>query len=127
MPSSTKVGQVDSAYIFVDGSGVGDVSEAMLTDRRILGEEGFVSVVTVVDLHTGSIVSGPDVHARGFAEDDSAFDGIRSQIAEALTSAMRDGVDDTRRLQQVTRRQMGKWVSDTYRRRPMLVPVVVEV
>ncbi|MBA8796291.1 ribonuclease J [Friedmanniella endophytica] len=119
------VGQVDSAYIFVDGSGVGDVSEAMLTDRRILGEEGFVSVVTVVDLHTGAIVSGPDVHARGFAEDDSAFDGIRSQIAEALTSAMRDGVDDTRRLQQVTRRQMGKWVSDTYRRRPMIIPVVI--
>ena len=119
------VGQVDSAYIFVDGSTVGDVSEAMLTDRKILGEEGFISVVTVVDLRTKSMVSGPDIHARGFAEDDSAFDDIRSQIAESLTDALRDGVDDTRRLQQVVRRQIGKWVSDTYRRRPMIVPVVI--
>ncbi len=118
-------GQVDAAYIFVDGSTVGDVSEAMLTDRKILGEEGFISVVTVVDLRTKSMVSGPDIHARGFAEDDSAFDDIRSQIAEALTSGLRDGVDDTRRLQQIVRRHIGKWVSDTYRRRPMIVPVVI--
>ena len=118
-------GQVDAGYIFVDGSTVGDVSEAMLTDRKILGEEGFISVVTVVDLRSKSMVSGPDIHARGFAEDDAAFDDIRSQIAEALTSALRDGVDDTRRLQQIVRRQIGKWVSDTYRRRPMIVPVVI--
>ncbi len=120
------VGQVDSAYIFVDGSTVGDISEAMLTDRRILGEEGFISVDRGGQ-HSGrkSMVSGPDIHARGFVEEDSAFDDIRSQIAESLTDALRDGVDDTRRLQQVVRRQVGKWVSDTYRRRPMIVPVVI--
>jgi ribonuclease J len=120
------VGKVDAGYIFVDGTTVGDISEASLTDRKILGEEGFISVVTVVDIRSQRIISGPDVHARGFVEDDSAFDSIRPQLAAALESALADGVDDSHRLQQLIRRKLGKWVNDTYRRRPMIVPVVVE-
>jgi ribonuclease J len=120
------VGKVDAGYIFVDGTTVGDISEASLTDRKILGEEGFISVVTVVDIRSQRIISGPDVHARGFVEDDSAFDSIRPQLAAALESALAEGVDDSHRLQQLIRRKLGKWVNDTYRRRPMIVPVVVE-
>ncbi|MGD7787235.1 ribonuclease J [Propionibacteriaceae bacterium Y1700] len=121
------VGQVEAGYIFVDGSVVGDISESSLTDRKILGEEGFISVVCVVDTHGGRILSGPDVHARGFVEDDSVFDSIKQDMVKALHASMDDGVHDTHRLQQVLRRKLGKWVSDTYRRRPMIVPVVVEV
>jgi len=120
------VGKVDAGYIFVDGSTVGDVSEASLTDRRILGEEGFISVVTVVNTHASKIVSGPDIHARGFIEDDSIFDSIRPVIVKALEDALAEGIDDTHRLQQIIRRRMGKWVSDTHRRRPMIVPVVIQ-
>jgi ribonuclease J len=120
------VGKVDAAYIFVDGATVGDISEAALTDRRILGEEGFVSIVAVVDTRTGKVVSGPDIHARGFVEGDQVFDAIRPQITQALESALADGTDDTYQLQQVIRRRMGRWVSDTHRRRPMIVPVVVQ-
>ncbi|HET9873064.1 MAG TPA: ribonuclease J [Propionibacteriaceae bacterium] len=120
------VGKVDAGYIFVDGTTVGDISEASLTDRRILGEEGFISVIAVVDIRAQRIISGPDVHARGFVEDDSAFNGIRPQLTSALQAALMDGVDDSHRLQQLIRRKLGRWVNDTYRRRPMIVPVVVE-
>jgi ribonuclease J len=120
------VGKIDAGYIFVDGSTVGDISETSLTDRRILGEEGFISVVTVVNTHASKIVSGPDIHARGFVEDDSVFDGVRPLITAALEEALADGVDDTHRLQQVIRRRLGKWVNDTHRRRPMIIPVVIQ-
>ncbi len=118
------VGSVDASYIFVDGATVGDITES-ITDRRVLGEEGFVSAITVVDLHNRSIVTGPEIHFRGLAEDLSAFDEARSRVETALLEAMRDGVDDTSRLQQVTRRAVGQWISRRLRRRPMIVPVVV--
>ena len=120
------VGKVDAGYIFVDGSMVGEISESSLTDRRILGEEGFISVITVVNTHASKIVSGPDIHARGFVEGDAVFDPVRPLIVAALEAALADGVDDTHRLQQVIRRRLGKWVSDTHRRRPMIIPVVIQ-
>ena len=102
------VGKVDSGYIFVDGTTVGDISEVSLTDRRILGEEGFISVVAVVNTHASRIVSGPDIHARGFVEDDSVFDPVRPLIISALEEALAEGVDDSYRLQQVIRRRLGR-------------------
>ena len=120
----TAVGKIDAGYIFVDGASVGDISEAALTDRRILGEEGFISVVVVINTHAGKIVSGPDIHARGFS-DAEAFDAIRPGIVSALEESLADGVEDTHRLQQVIRRRVGRWVNDTHRRRPMIVPVVI--
>ena len=120
------VGKVDAGYIFVDGTTVGDITEASLTDRKILGEEGFISVVAVVDTHAGKVISGPDIHARGFVEGDAIFDSVRPQITKVLEEALAEGVDDTYRLQQVIRRRMGRWVNDTHRRRPMIVPVVVQ-
>jgi ribonuclease J len=120
-------GKVECGYVFVDGSTVGDITESSLKDRRILGEEGFISVIVVVDSVTGKVTGGPEIKARGFAEDDSVFDPVRPLIEEALDRAGREGIDDTYQLQQVIRRTIGKWVSDSYRRRPMIIPVVVEV
>jgi ribonuclease J len=59
-------------------------------------------------------------------EDDSVFDSVREQLIAALESALADGVDDSHRLQQVIRRRLGKWVNDKYRRRPMIIPVVIQ-
>jgi ribonuclease J len=120
------VGKVDCGYVFVDGASVGDVTETLLTDRRILGEEGFISVIVVVNTHASKIVSGPDIHARGFGEDDSVFEPVRPQIIQALEEALADGVDDAHRLQQVIRRRIGRWVNDKHRRRPMIIPVVIQ-
>ena len=119
-------GKVDCGYVFVDGASVGDITETSLKDRRILGEEGFISVVVVLDSVTGKVVSGPEIHARGFAEGDAAFDGIRQPIIDALDALLREGANDSYQLQQAIRRVVGRWVSNTHRRRPMIIPVVVE-
>jgi ribonuclease J len=120
-------GKVQSGYVYVDGLSVGGVTESSLKDRRILGEEGFVSVVVVVDSTAGKLVAGPEIHARGSGIDDEAFDEIRPKIEEALARAAADGISDSYQLQQLVRRTVGRWVSDNYRRRPMIIPVLVEV
>ncbi|MET0806875.1 MAG: ribonuclease J [Lacisediminihabitans sp.] len=120
------VGQLDLGYVYVDGSTVGEITDADLKDRRILGEEGFLSVIVVVDASTGQVISGPEIHARGFAEDDAVFDDVRPLIEEALAQAVSDGNDDVYQLQQVIRRTTGRWVNQTHRRRPMIIPVVLE-
>ncbi|MFJ7065294.1 ribonuclease J [Streptomyces sp. NPDC101115] len=120
-------GKVQAGYVYVDGLSVGDVTESSLKDRRILGEEGIISVFVVVDSSTGKIVGGPNVHARGSGIEDAAFDAVLPKIDQALNKSAQDGVVEAHQLQQLIRRTVGKWVSDTYRRRPMILPVVVEV
>ena len=120
-------GKVEVGYVFVDGSTVGDLTESSLKDRRILGEEGFISVIVAVDSTSGKIVSGPEIHARGFAEDDSTFDEVRQPIIDAIETAFRDGVEDSYQLQQTVRRTIGRWVNKAHRRRPMIIPIVIEI
>ncbi len=120
-------GKVPCGYVYVDGLSVGDVTESSLKDRRILGDEGFVSVFVVVDSATGKILAGPEINARGSGIDDEAFNEVKPRIEDALSEAAADGVVEMHQLQQLIRRSVGKWVSDTYRRRPMILPVVVEV
>lgn len=120
------VGAVPCGYVYVDGSNIGGVAEASLKDRRILGEEGFISVVVVVDSVTGKVTGGPEIHARGFAEDDSVFDDIRPELVTAVEQAAAGGGADTYQLQQTVRRTIGRWVGSRLRRRPMIIPVVVE-
>jgi ribonuclease J len=119
-------GKVECGYVFVDGSSVGDITESDLKDRRILGEEGFISVMVVMDKAAGKIVAGPEIHARGFVEDESVFREVRPLIEEALATAINDGNDDPYQLQQVIRRTTGRWVNSAHRRRPMIIPVVLE-
>ena len=121
------VGSVPCGFVYVDGQSIGDITESSLKDRRILGEEGFISVIVVIESQTGKIVAGPDIHARGFNEDEALFDEVRGQIEKALTAAVAEGVNGTHQLSQVVRRTIGGWVGQKHRRRPMIVPVVVEV
>jgi ribonuclease J len=121
------VGAVPCGYVFVDGVEVGDVGESTLKDRRILGDEGFISITVAVDSVTGKIAGGPEIAARGFTDDRSAFDPVRALIEAELDSAAAEGVADAHQLAQNIRRVVGRWVSDTYRRRPMIIPVVIEV
>jgi len=119
-------GQVPCGYIYVDGSSVGEIDEAELKDRRILAEEGFVSVYAVVETTTGTILAGPHIQARGVAEDDSVFEEILPDVTEALSAALETGKADAYSLQQVMRRTLGRWIGRRLRRRPMIVPVVIE-
>lgn len=121
------VGQIDTQFIYVDGRSVGTVTEDDLRDRMTLASEGFISIITVVEPLTAHIVSGPDIHSKGVAEDDAVFEKVKPMIADALEAAMRDGVSDHHQLQQITRRTIGRWVGTKLRRKAMLVPVVVVV
>ncbi|WP_326596214.1 ribonuclease J [Streptomyces sp. NBC_01803] len=120
-------GKVQAGYVYVDGLSVGDITESSLKDRRILGDEGFITIFVVVDSSTGKIVSGPSIHSRGSGIDDSDFAAVLPKIDEVLARSAQDGVVEPRQLQQLVRRTVGKWVADTYRRRPMIMPVVVDV
>ncbi|MCS6712365.1 ribonuclease J [Brachybacterium sp. EF45031] len=123
------VGEIPNGYVYVDGSSVGEISEADLKDRRVLGDEGFISIFAVVNSETGALIAGPEIHARGVAEDDSVFEKLRPDIVAALEKAVADQADrrDTYQLQQVMRRVVGRYASQRLRRRPMIMPVVVEV
>jgi ribonuclease J len=124
---ATIVGAVQAGYVYVDGLAVGDIGEQELKDRLILGGDGFVTVVMVIDSVTGKLSAGPEILARGFSEDTAAFDAVLPLIEESLASAVGEGISERHELQQRVRRVVGKWVSDTYRRRPMIIPVVIEV
>jgi ribonuclease J len=120
-------GAVPCGYVYVDGLSVGEVTETSLKDRRILGDEGFVSIVVVVDSTTGKLAAGPEIHARGSGIDDAAFGAVVPLIEEVLAAAAAEGINDPRQLSQLVRRTVGRWVNEHYRRRPMIIPVVVDV
>jgi ribonuclease J len=121
------VGAVPCGFVFVDGQSIGDITESSLKDRRILGEEGFISCVVVVDSQSGKIVAGPDIHARGFNEDEAMFDEVKLRIEKALERAVADGINGTHQLSQIVRKTIGGWVGGEHRRKPMIVPLVIEV
>jgi len=121
------VGAVPVGFVFVDGQSIGDITESSLKDRRILGEEGFISCVVVIDSQSGKIVAGPDIHARGFNEDAAMFDEVKMRIEKALAVAVADGNNGTHQLAQIVRKTIGGWVGGEHRRKPMIVPVVIEV
>lgn len=121
------VGKVPCGYVYVDGSSVGDITEASLKDRRILGDEGFISVFAVVDSDTGKITGTLQVQSRGAGIDDAQLAAVVPKIEEALADAAAEGVGEAYQLQQIIRRVVGKWVNDAFRRRPMILPVIIEV
>ncbi|MEI8081816.1 MAG: ribonuclease J [Actinomycetes bacterium] len=119
-------GQVHCGFVFVDGSSVGDLTETSLKDRRVLGEEGFVTVIVAIDVDECKIVAGPEIQARGFAEADDVFEAVLPKVTARIEAALADDVTDSHELQQIIRRVVGRWVSDQHRRRPMIVPIVIE-
>ncbi len=119
-------GAVPCGYVYVDGASVGEADETLLKDRRILRDEGFISVIVVVDSMTGKVIAGPEITARGFVEDDVVFDDVMPQLVTALDEATAGGVTDAYQLQQVIRRSVGGWVGRKIRRRPMIIPMVIE-
>ncbi|WP_101641909.1 ribonuclease J [Brevibacterium antiquum] len=121
------VGAVDCNFVFVDGSSVGEITEADLKDRLVLSGEGFVTIFMAINSQTKSLIAGPEIHARGVAESDSVFDSIMPKVTKAVEDALKDGTTDQYQLQQVVRRTVGRWAASKLRRKPMIVPMVVIV
>ena len=119
------VGAVECGLLYVDGKNVGTITEDDLKDRRVLAEEGFISIFCGVE-ENGRVIVGPEISARAFAEDDHVFDAVRPMIERALAEAAGQGIKDTYALQQVIRRTIGTWVNKAHRRRPMIIPMVVQ-
>ncbi|HSU74030.1 MAG TPA: ribonuclease J [Terrabacter sp.] len=119
-------GVVNCGYVYVDGSSVGGADEALLKDRRILRDEGFITCVVVLDAATGKIASGPEITARGFVENEEIFQQVIPKVERAVEEAVANGVRDDQQLQQVIRRAVGSWVGGKIRRRPMIIPVVLQ-
>jgi ribonuclease J len=124
----SKVGRVPAGYLYVDGI-VGDVGQGVLRDRKVLAEEGVVVVVVTVDIESGKVLTGPEIITRGWvyapeAEDllDEACDTVAAAVEKELAAGMRD----VENLERQVRRAAGKFVSDRTKRRPMIVPVVME-
>ncbi len=121
------VGHIDVGMVYVDGSAVGDVGENTLSDRLILGEGGFISITVAIDSHTGRAKGSPTLAGRGFSDDPKALDAAVPLVEAELARTEADGITDPHRVAQSVRRVVGRWVSDTYRRRPMIVPTVIGV
>ena len=124
---ATITGSVPVGNVYVDGLNVGDVGEESLQERRILGDEGFVALTVVIEPSTGTIVRPVHLSTRGFSDDPTAFDEVLRLVEDNLKRELSDGQTDAHRLSQNIRRTVGKWVSDRHRRRPMIIPTVLEV
>jgi ribonuclease J len=120
-------GRVEVGRVYVDGLAVGDVGESTLGDRLVLGEGGFVQITVAVDSTTGRAVSQPTISGRGFSDDPKALDAVVPLVEMELSRTEAEGITDTHRIAQAVRRVVGRWVGETYRRRPMIVPVVIAV
>jgi ribonuclease J len=121
-------GEVPAGYLFVDGI-VGDIGHGVLRDRRLLAEEGLIVVILAVDLHTGDIITGPEIMTRGWVhadEGEAILDEARAEVTKAVGQAVESGSWDQDTLRRVVRRAVGRLVSERTRRRPMIVPVVME-
>ncbi|ASR03665.1 ribonuclease J [Gordonia rubripertincta] len=121
------VGRVPVGHVYVDGLSVGDVGESTLSERLVLGEGGFIAITVAIDATTGRAVSSPEVSGRGFSDDPDALKSAADLVNQVLDSLAAEGVSDAHRIAQGIRRAVGRWVSDTYRRRPMIVPTVLAV
>ncbi|MDX6262497.1 MAG: ribonuclease, partial [Kribbellaceae bacterium] len=105
---------------------VGGVTEANLKDRRTLAEEGVVTVVLLVDANTGHLAEPPDFLARGFVHDDTTFKDVIPIIEDTLAKAAAESIGDANALEELVGRAVGNWTWRHWRRRPVIIPVVID-
>ncbi len=121
------VDRIEAGVTFVDGLGVGDVQDVALRDRRRLSEDGVLIVVTTLALSDGGEIAPPELIARGFAEDEALLDELREEADRVAVELAQDGITEIKLLQEHMHDAIGQLVYDRTRRRPMILPVVVEV
>ena len=125
-----KVGKTYGGNVLVDGSGVGDVGAAVLRDRRLLSSDGIVMVVVSIDAEDSRVVAGPDVMTKGVfyvPESDELLDDLRTAADEALAACSVEGMADAQTVRERIRESISRLVYERTKRRPVIVPVVMEV
>jgi ribonuclease J len=122
-------GRVPAGYLYVDGI-VGDIGQGVLRDRRQLAEEGVVVVIVTVDQRSGDIVTGPEIVTKGWVyapEAEALLEEAKTAVRDELAEAARDGATDFESIRRHARRALGRFINERTRRRPAVIPVVMEV
>jgi ribonuclease J len=120
---------VPAGYMYVDGI-VGDIGHGVLRDRRVLAEEGVVVVIVTIDSRSGEIVTGPEIVTRGWVyapEAEDLLEDAKQTVKTALEAAAREGSTDFETIRRHARRSLGRFIDERTRRRPIVIPVVMEV
>ena len=121
--------KVEASSVFVDGLGVGDVGEIVLRDRRMLSQEGMIVIITTISRHDGRILKNPDIISRGFIylkENQEILDEMRRRLKTVIDNMRPQGIDPEY-LKTIIRDQIGAMVYKKTKRRPMILPVVIEI
>ena len=122
-------GKVQTGAVFVDGLGVGDVGNIVLRDRQHLSEEGIMIVVLTLEKHSNQLLAGPDIVSRGFVyvrESEDLMGAARVTVEDALDECLRHRVSDWGRIKSVIKDSLGEFVWKKTKRRPMILPIIME-
>jgi ribonuclease J len=121
------VDRVESGVTFVDGLGVGDVRDVALRDRRRLSEDGVLIIVATLTGSNDGATAPPELIARGFGDSDELVDELRTEAQQVLRGLVSDGITEIKLIQEHLHDAVGQLIYDRTRRRPMILPVVIEV
>jgi ribonuclease J len=127
---ATKIGRTYGGNVMVDGSGVGDVGEAVLRDRKHLSADGIMMVVVTVDAEEARVVAGPDLISRGvfyLPESGGVLDELKAKLVTILDACSTEGIRDVKNVKEHIRNGLAKAVFERSKRRPIVIPVVMEV
>ncbi|MCR8642132.1 ribonuclease J [Paenibacillus sp. N1-5-1-14] len=125
-----KVGKVQAGNILIDGLGVGDVGNIVLRDRKLLSQDGILVVVVTLSKQDGTILSGPDIISRGFVyvrESEGLLDEANRIVTNTLNKLMNDNVNEWASLKTHVKDALGRFLYEQTRRRPMILPIIMEV
>ncbi len=123
-------GKIQSGKVLVDGLGVGDVGNIVLRDRRLLSQDGIMIVVVTIDHETYQVVSGPDIVSRGFVyvrEAEDLMEEAREKVLSALDRCEASGVTEWSMIKSAIRDSLGRFLYERTRRRPMILPIIMEI
>jgi ribonuclease J len=123
-------GKVNSGRVFIDGKGIGDVEDMVMRDRRRLAHDGIVLILLAIEKLTGNIISGPDIISRGFVFEDASqevFDYIRDIVSQTMKELDKEILSDTALIQAKLRSAIKRYLRNTMDRRPMIMPIIIEV
>ncbi|HEX2179124.1 MAG TPA: ribonuclease J, partial [Actinomycetota bacterium] len=121
---------VEAGFVFVDGLGIGDVGDEVLRDRRVLADEGVVVCVVTIDSYNGDLLAGPDIISRGFVFEDVASEFLeeaKNRVREAVANLAEDEITDYTAVRRKVRKALGSFVWKRTGRRPIILPIVMEV
>ena len=127
---ASRNGRINSGRIFIDGKGVGDVEDMVLRDRRRLAHDGIVLILLAIEKPTGNIVSGPDIISRGFVFEDASqeiINDVRELVINTLEKLDKEILTDASLIQAKLRSVLKKYLMNTMGRRPMIMPIIIEV